>query len=118
MPGGDFPKSSGIAGQAAEPHPGTADHGGHSVGAADPGLRTRSGALGPALVAAPGRRGCDRESQRPVGRTGRSKSGWRSPGFNWPLAASQPASIESGPDHGDKMPHKSLPHHLPRSVVF
>jgi len=36
----------------------------------------------------------------------------------WLLAAPQPASIKP-PDHGDKMPHKSLPHyhHLPRSVV-
>jgi hypothetical protein len=34
MAGGDFPKSSGIAGQAAEPHPGAADHDGRSVGAA------------------------------------------------------------------------------------
>ena len=43
MLGGDFPKSSGVAGQAAEQHPGAADHGGRSVGAADPGLRIRVG---------------------------------------------------------------------------
>jgi hypothetical protein len=66
---GDFPERSGVAGQAAEQHPGAADHGGHSVGAADPGLRARSGAPDPALAAGPGRRGCDRESQRPAGRT-------------------------------------------------
>ena len=46
---GDFPKRSGVAGQAAEQHPGAADHDGHSVGAADPGLRARSGAPGLAL---------------------------------------------------------------------
>jgi hypothetical protein len=53
MLGGNFPKSSGVAGQAAEQHPAAADHGGRSVGAADAGLRTRSGAPDPALVAAP-----------------------------------------------------------------
>jgi hypothetical protein len=56
MLGGNFPKSSGVAGQAAEQHPAAADHCGRSVGAADAGLRARSGAQGPALVAAsPGR---------------------------------------------------------------
>jgi hypothetical protein len=83
---GDFPKRSGVAGQAAEQHPGAADHGGHSVGAADPGLRARSGAPGPALAAGPRRRGCDRESQRPADRTGRSKSRWARPRIQLLLA--------------------------------
>jgi hypothetical protein len=30
MLGGDFPRSSGVAGQAAEQHPGAADHGGRA----------------------------------------------------------------------------------------
>jgi len=47
MLGGDLPKSSGVAGQAAEQHPGAADHGGRNVGAADPGPRTRTTSAGP-----------------------------------------------------------------------
>lgn len=52
------------------------------------------------------------------------------PGGDFPKVAvspvRRPSSIRAqlitaaaGPDHGDKMPHKSLPHnhHLPRSVV-
>jgi hypothetical protein len=33
MPGGGFPEKSGVAGKAAEQHPGAADPGGHNVGA-------------------------------------------------------------------------------------
>jgi hypothetical protein len=83
----DFPERSGVAGQATEQqHPGAADHGGHSVGAADPGLRARSGAPGRNSAAAGRHRGChyrrDGDQLARVGRAApaavhaRAERGW------------------------------------------
>ena len=91
MLGGDFPKSSGVAGQAAEQHPGAADHGGRSVGAADPGLRIRSGT--PARRLWPRLRGVDLTgnlSARPAERDVRGPGGV--PGIQLLLANTEDAT--------------------------
>jgi hypothetical protein len=112
MVGGDFPKSSGVAGQAAEQHPGAADHGGRSVGAADRGLRTEVGRRARRLWPRLG--GVDLTgnlSARSAERNVRDPGGV--PGIQL-LADTEDATTGETVANWPLSPHN---HHLPHSVV-